>query len=137
MLKNEIKNELDRRPQYREMLFRRGYLLTDASINDDVYPFYGMWKKTLIGSYSLYVQEKQTCFICEQGQQSIALVGHAYNPFTMEWDENAICSELLTAYQQGLSVYFDKVSELTGLHVIIVVDHETIIVCQDACSLTG
>ena len=137
MLKDEIKAELDKNEKYREMLFRRGYLLTDATIDDRVYPFYGLWKKTELGQYQLYVHEKQTFYIYSDGDVSIALIGHAYNPFNMRWDENEIIRDLLNAYKQGLSKYFDQVSELTGLHVIILVDNGKIIVCQDACSLTG
>ncbi len=137
MLKDEIKQRLDTDPKYREMLFRRGYLLTDAAVWENEYPFYGLWKKSALGPYSLYVQEKQTFYIRQKDQLSIAVIGHAYNPFDMKWREEDLCEDLLSAWQQGLTDYFDKVSELTGLHVIILVDHEKIIECQDACSLTG
>lgn len=137
MLKEEIKSTLDQNPRYREMLFRRGYLLTDATVDENVYPFYGIWKHSIIGRYSLYVQEKQTYFIRSEDEVSVAIIGHAYNPFDMQWDENELCADLLNAYKGGLENYFDKVSELTGLHVIILFDGERIIECQDACSLTG
>ena len=137
MLKDEIKAELDRNPQYREMLFRRGYLLTNAEIQTSGYPFYDIWEKALLGPYSLYVQEKQTYYIRQDQDVFIAIIGHAYNPFDMKYKEEDICGDLLEAYKKGLSEYFDKVSELTGLHVIIVVDKEKILECQDACSLTG
>ncbi len=137
MLKDEIKAELDQNPQYREMLFRRGYLLTDAYIQTEIYPFYDVWKKASIGPYSLYVQEKQTFYIQQDTNISVAIIGHAYNPFDMKHEEEEICKDLLKAYKVGLPEYFDKISELTGLHVIIIVDKDRIIECQDACSLTG
>ena len=137
MLKDEIKRELDNNPKYREMLFRRGYLLTNAQIDDSVYPFYGIWARTELGPYKLYVQEKQTFYIASEDNLSVAIVGHAYNPFDMKWDENELCEDLLKAYKEGLSAFFDKVSELTGLHVVILIDNDKIIECQDACSLTG
>ena len=137
MLRDEIKKELDKNEKYREMLFRRGYLLTDAEVGIQQYPFYGLWEKAEIGSYHLYVQNRQTFYTAQVGDICIAIVGHAYNPFDMKWEENALCSDLLNAYKEGIDAYFDKVSELTGLHVIILVDKGKIIECQDACSLTG
>ena len=136
--KDEIKQELDRNPRYREMLFRRGYLLSNRpAAAPDQYPFYGIWTETRLGGYYLYVQQKQTFYTAKQGDVQIALIGHAYNPFDSEPDENVICASLLAAYGQGLEAYFDKVSELTGLHVIILCDGDHLIACQDACSLTG
>lgn len=136
-LKNEIKAELDANERYRDMLFRRGYLLTDAEVKTDVYPFYGLWRKETLGPYSLYVQQSQTSYVRHSGDLHIAIVGHAYNPFDMTYDENELCKDLEQAYKEGLAAFFDKVSEFTGLHVIILVDGAKIIECQDACSLTG
>ena len=137
MLKDEIKIELDKNPNYREMLFRRGYLLTNATIQEDIYPFYGMWEKRKLGPYYLYVQEKQTFYVYQENDLYVSIVGHAYNPIDMTWNETKLCADLLNAYKKGLPEYFDKVSEITGLHVIILIDKEKIIECQDACSLTG
>ncbi len=44
----------------------------------------------------------------------------------MLYDENEICKKLLKSYKQGLDAYFESVSELTGLHVIILVDGDRI-----------
>ena len=135
--RDEIKATLDTNPQLRERLFKRGYLFTDGSFNMADYPFYGEWSESKVGKYSLFVQQKQTSYVMSRDNIAVALVGHAYNPFDMTFDENALCSDLLDAYQNGLSAYFDKVSEFTGLHVIFLVEGDRIIACQDACALTG
>lgn len=141
MLKNckeEIKQRLDKENKYREMLFRRGYLFTSCNIKDtNNYPFYGLWRKESIQNYFLYVQKQQTSYIKEDDGISVILIGHAYNPFDMVYDENVLCGHLLQAYKKDLSSFFDKISELTGLHVIILVENGKIIACQDACGLTG
>lgn len=137
MLRDEIKARLDNDPTYREMLFRRGYLLTNATVSIESYPFYNIWDKAVLGTYSLYVQQKQTYYVKAEDNIFVAIVGHAYNPFDMKWDENELCADLISAYKHGLADYFDKVSEFTGLHVIILIDGNRIIECQDACSLTG
>ena len=138
ILKDEIKSRLDASPQHRDLLFKRGYLLTDKPLcNTEGFPFYGLWAETQIGKYILYIQRHQTFYTSKQGDIHAVIIGHAYNPFTMECDENVICQNLITAYKEGINIYFDKISELTGLHVIMIIDGNKIISCQDACSLTG
>lgn len=136
--KNYLKSELDKNEIYREMLFRRGYLFTNTEIKDiSSYPFYNIWNYFKVGNYHMYVQEKQTYYVKSKGDISVVLIGHAYNPFDMKCDENVLCDDLISCYEIGLEKYFDKLSEFTGLHVIILVDKDKIIACQDACGLTG
>lgn len=135
--RDEIKNVLDSNPQFREMLFKRGYLLSDGAFDMNVYPFYGEWAEVEIGRYRLYVQQKQTCYSVTRSGLTAVIVGHAYNPFDMKFNEDDLCSDLIDAYQKGLPEYFDKISEFTGLHVILLFDKDQVIACQDACALTG
>ena len=136
--RNLIKSNLDSNQQYREMLFRRGYLFTNKEIvNKTDYPFYGLWNECKINDYYLYVQEKQTYYVHSEGDISAIIIGHAYNPFDMKYKEDDLCIDLIKAYKNDLGCYFDKLSEFTGLHVIILVDGKKVIACQDACSLTG
>lgn len=138
ILKDEIKQILDEKPKYRDMLFRRGYLLTDKCVtNVNEYPFYGSWRKIEIGQYYLYLQNKQTAYVQNNGDVYLVIIGHAYNPFDMKCEEEELCKDLIHAYQNGLPEYFDKLSEFTGLHVIVLIDGDKIIACQDACGLTG
>ena len=112
-LKNEIKGILDQDVEHREMLFRRGYLLTDRRQTDvDVYPFYGLWQEACVGQYYLYVHKDQTFYICTKGSVAAVMVGHAYNPFDMKHMETELCEDLITAYEKGLDAYFDKLCEL-------------------------
>ena len=136
--RSEIETELNRNPKYRELLFRRGYLFTDQKQNTVAgYPYYGLWREMPLGPYFLYVQEQQTAYTRSRGNVHIGLIGHAYDPFHMIWNENDLCEALLDAYESGLTAWFDRLSDFTGLHVIILVDNDRVIACQDACSLTG
>ena len=138
MYTDEIKKELDHNPQYREMLFRRGYLFTDKKLKDTQhYPFYGLWKEYAVGQFWLYVHQAQTVYSCSEDYVSSVIVGHAYNPFNMQCDENLICEELIQENKKNKAAYFEKISELTGLHIIILIEGDRVTVCQDACSLTG
>ena len=125
ILKEEIKTYLDKNEQYRNLLFKRGYLLTNSKITDiSSYPFYNLWTEHIIGNYYLYVQNSQTVYIREKDGLISIIVGHAYNPFDMKYDENELCLDLLETYKFGMDRYFDKVSEFTGLHIVITVDGE-------------
>lgn len=136
--REEIKAELDSDPRNRELLFRRGYLLTTKELAGlDQYPFYGLWRKQRFDRYNLYVQEKQTAYSANEGSFYTAIIGHAYNPFDGKCAEADLCKDLIAAYQVSLDAFFDKVSELTGLHVILLSDGKKLIACQDACGLTG
>lgn len=138
ILKNEIRAELNNSPEYRDLLFRRGYLFTDTKIeNTSEYPFYNNWNERKVGNYYLYVQNQQTFYFVEDDGLVSIIIGHAYNPFDMKCDENELCADLITAYKTGLDTYFDMVSEFTGLHIIMMIDGDKIIATQDACSLTG
>ena len=138
LLTEELKKGFEEMPQYREMLFRRGYLLTDSRIEDSsAYPFYGLWREISVGDYYLYVHKEQTCYQSNRDGLCSVIIGHAYNPFDMKWKEQELCEDLIDAYMNSQEDYFEKVSELTGLHVIILLDKDRLLACQDACSLTG
>lgn len=137
-VREEIKRGLNRNPQYCEMLFRRGYLFTSKKIEGlNEFPFYSNWSTEKIGRYFLYVHKEQTYYQLEQNGRQVVIIGHAYNPFNKKYKEEELCEELLEAYSVNLESYFDKISEFTGLHVIVLIDHQKVFVCQDACSLTG
>ena len=136
--KDKIKSALDADPVNRELLFRRGYLLTSKNqAHLDQYPFYNQWKELRLNRYYLYVHAKQTVYVARSDSVCAAIIGHAYNPFNCCFREEEIAGRLIAAYQEGAVQFFDAVSELTGLHVMILVDRDRIIACQDACALTG
>ena len=136
--RNDIQVALDRDERNRELLFRRGYLLTSAHFgHQEQFPFYNQWQTIPLNRYRLYVHNKQTVYVSRDKNVCVALVGHAYNPFTCCYREEEITEHLISSYSDGLAQFFDSVSELTGLHVIILVDGDKIYACQDACALTG
>lgn len=134
----DIQAALEKHPEFRQMLFRRGYLFTDCQITQpESYPFYGQWQELQIGKYWLYVHQAQTVYTASENGVYSVLVGHAYNPFDMQHDEAVLCQDLLRANEKGKPAFFDKLSEFTGLHVIFLVEGDQVTACQDACSLTG
>lgn len=136
--KNEIKTFLDKTDKYRDCLFKRGYLITDKEINNiDEFPFYGNWSKTQIDNYNLYIQNDQNLHFVSKDELTVAIIGHAYNPFTMNYEEDKLCSECIEAYNKSKENFFDKVSEFTGIHLVCLFNKKdgSIIAVQDACGM--
>ena len=129
-----LKSLLDNRIDLQEQLFVKGFLITDcSSINTNEYPFYGNWCCKTICKYHFYFHKKTAAYFVEKNGITAFLIGHAYNPFSMEIDENIILSSLLEFY--GDNVFFEKVSELTGVFVLGIVEPNKISVILDASGM--
>ena len=97
--KEEIKERLDNNEKYRNRLFKRAFLITDhQGLKMDEYPFYGLWSRRQFGAFSAFIQQEEKIYIhCNNGY-SIALIGHAWDPYSDCIDESVILSELLSLY---------------------------------------
>lgn len=126
-----LKNILDNKPNIQKHLFEKGFLITNSEIeNAKEYPFYGNWSKTTVGAYDFWVNKSAKLFTYDFAEKSIFLIGHAYNPFTMDYDENTILSKIAAKY--GTNEYFDAIDELTGIFILGVVNNEQIELVLDA-----
>ncbi|MDO5557636.1 MAG: 7-cyano-7-deazaguanine synthase [Clostridia bacterium] len=131
-----IKKILQEKPEYRETLFRRGYLITDRKIdNTDEYPFYDNWKVHKIKTFNVYVHKDQDFYEFTDDKLSIIMIGHAYNPFDMKYDENELLKDALDAYKKNKETFFDKISEFTGIHLIVVFENDKLIAVQDCAGI--
>ena len=110
-------NMLETHPELKQDVFIRGFLITDAVISDlSAFPFYGNWEIEQHGGYSflahrltgmhLYTDASGNCFF---------LMGHAYNPFTMQYDEKEILRHIAEAF--GTAEYLERIHDLTGVFV--------------------
>lgn len=118
--KEEIKKILDENQEFRDVLFRRGYLITDNdNINTEDYPFYELWTKKKIGLYNFIVHKDQDFYAHEEDDYKIVMIGHAYNPFDMKYQEKELLKDCIVAYKIGKEKFFEKISEFTGIHVIV------------------
>ena len=115
---------MDARPDLQKYLFIRGFLLTDKETELSAFPFYGHWNQTSIGPYHAYTHELQKVSVFEKEEIQFFLFGHAYNPFTMETEEEKILARIAEAY--GSDLYQDRIDEITGVYVYGVVNHQQI-----------
>ena len=116
MNKTEFIQFMDNHSNLKKDLFIRAFLLTDRQIeNTDEFPFYGNWKTEKHCGYYFMAHELAGLHVYEQGDNCFFILGHAYNPFTMEIDEKAILERIADAY--GTKDYIDCINELTGVFV--------------------
>lgn len=115
-----LKTSLEKKPELREHLFVRGFLLTDdETIDFNKFPFYGTWSVEQLGKYKTCTHSKLTLHNVEKEGRYFVLFGHAYNPFTMQWKEEAVLERIADAY--GTSEFQDRIDEITGVFVFCVI----------------
>lgn len=112
-------------------LFEKGFLITDSErVSSMGHPFCDCWKRTVVGKFNFWIHQGTTLFLYKDGKKTFFLIGHAFNPFTWEYDETIILSKL--AKLHGKPMYYDAVNELTGIFILGVVEGEGIECLLDA-----
>lgn len=112
---NTMKTVLDIHPEYREKLYIRGFLLTDADVDERNYPFYGKWNHTGVADKYILTHPQQRVAVETCSGVTAAMVGHAYNPFEMEYEESRILSECLELVQESEQRFWDYFNKITGV----------------------
>lgn len=113
----EFKELLEKHPQLKKDVFIRGFLITDAKIeNTQEFPFYGNWRVEKHSNYYFMAHELTGMHIYEDEKDKIFFIlGHAYNPFTMESDEIEILKYIAEAADE--KEYLERISDITGVFV--------------------
>ena len=134
---DEMKDILASYPQYQEKLYCRGFLLTDGAVSDlSDYPFYGNWRKTeLTDGYRLYLHKDTNAFTFCDGDVMLFLIGHAYDPFSMKWDENDLLKDLAAAKRSGSEAFWDAESSLTGVFCVGYIENGNVTYSTDCCGM--
>lgn len=111
---NSFKSQLDKRPDLQHLLFRRSFFVSKEAIaNINKFPFYGNWNHVERHGYNFYVHKDTHVYFAESKQCCVFLLGHSYNPFTMEWEEDKQLLRIAEAY--GSNKFQDRIDELTGI----------------------
>lgn len=117
MEKEEFRKMLSEHRELQADLFIRGFLVTDKKMNNlEEFPFYGNWKTEEHCGYYFMAHNLTGMHVYEQDEKhAFFILGHAYNPFTMEYEESEILPYIAEAY--GTGKYMDRINELTGVFV--------------------
>ncbi len=125
---------LSEHKELQQHLFEKGFLLTNADIGAlSEYPFYGNWKCHKFSQFSVLTYCTVPVFMLRHEGADYFLIGHAYNPFTMESDENRILEAFANASEGSIS--WDTVDELTGIFIMGVIRNEKISFWLDASGM--
>ena len=130
-----LKQTLDNKQHLQKYLFIRGFIISDTDIeNMNEFPFYNNWKKEKHGEYWYMAHNLTGMHIYEDESGKVFfLMGHAYNPFTMEHEESAILEHIAKCY--GRDEYISCLNELTGIYVMGVADGKNIEFHVDASGM--
>lgn len=130
MIKNVLKNNKD----LQKHLFVRGFLISNQEIKDTTdFPFYGNWRSEKHGNFWYMAHNLTGMHIYENNGKVFFIMGHAYNPFTMEHEETAVLKRIAENY--NTDKYIDCLNELTGIYVAGVAENNKIEFHVDASGM--
>ena len=115
MGKKEMEQLLEERPDLRQELFIRGFLVTDQSPDPENYPFYGQWNVSEHAGYRFYTHPLTGFHVWQSGNKAFFLLGHAYDPFRMEMNEERILKGIAKVFPTD--AWLERVNDLTGVFV--------------------
>lgn len=114
---SEFISMLEKSPSLKQDLFIRGFLVTDKkqeALNG--FPFYGNWREEKHSGYHFLAHNLTGMHIyTDEKNRTFFLLGHAYNPFTMEYEEDKVLRHIAEAY--GTSDYMERINDITGVFV--------------------
>lgn len=118
MNNTEFIRMMEKNPQLKKDLFIRGFLITDRKIeNVEGFPFYGNWTVKECGGYFFMGHTLTGMHIYEKEDGKVFfLMGHAYDPFNMEYEENKILAYIAEAH--GTDDYMERINDITGVFVM-------------------
>ncbi|MGM9600394.1 MAG: hypothetical protein ACI3W5_02250 [Faecousia sp.] len=121
---------------YQSLVFSRGFLITTNKTIDLIESVLTqLWICKPLGQYNVWLHPETTSYIYTEKSTSFLLIGHAYNPFEQQYDERDILRSLANHYFQSIDRFCEKVSELTGVFTIGVIDGKTLKLLTDAVSM--
>lgn len=117
MQNKNIEEILENKPYLKKDLFIRGFLVTSKKPDNlDKFPFYSNWKVEQHQGYYFLAHNLTGMHIIENSNNCFFILGHAYNPFTMEYKEEDILNRLAKSF--NTDKYIEEINDLTGVFVL-------------------
>lgn len=128
-----IQENINRFPEYKSSIFEQGFLITDRNLKmGDTFPFFGNWREQqLTPRYCVWLHCRQKLYVVTREEITYFLIGHAYDPFAGQWDENEILCTLAERSQGDFERGLETINDLTGLFVIGIISGEQVTFCGD------
>lgn len=137
MNKQEFIQMIEKNDELKQDLFIRGFLITNQKPDMEAFPFYGNWKSEARMGFHFLAHQLTGMHLYEEDGKVFFLMGHAYDPFTMDPCEESILRHIAEAY--GTEQYLERINNITGVFVFgsIIKDEISFIVdpsgMQSAC----
>ena len=121
--------------QWKDKLYVDGFLLTtDKNVcRCNIGVDWSSWKKYKYYEFGLFVHPAQSVYSLLNDKKYYVLVGHAYNPFTMQSDELEILARLAELF--GTDKYQEYFDQLTGLFFYVVIDGCNLVINTDCAGM--
>lgn len=133
--KTDIEKLIAEKPEFGELIFQRGFLITNDELDITTVDFCRDWISHKAGSFNIYVHRNTEYYAVSDNGIDYFLIGHAYNPFSKSFSEGKILRELVKAYECGREAYLDYLDGITGVYVIGIADGETLKYQTDASGM--
>lgn len=136
-LVGQVRVVLDQNPEYRDMLFPFGFLLTDRSLSAEAvgFPFYGAWTSAKVGRFQFWTHPDQRLHLYTGIDRTLFLVGHAYDPVAFVHDEAEILRTMEDGIIEGQDGYLQALNRLTGVFVTGIIDEAGLTIYGDAAGM--
>ena len=139
---HEVNTILSQHPEWQEKLYCRGFLFTNADVKWDLedYPFYSNWRRTEFGKglgyrFNLFLHKDTHFYSYTEEDVLFFLIGHAYNPYSMKWEESDLLKDLAKAYRKGLAEFWNVESEFTGVFCLGYVTKDQLVYSTDCAGM--
>lgn len=128
-----IQEQINEYPEYRSALFEQGFILCEGKLDlGPSFPFFQNWREVdLQGKARLYVHHTQKAYVYENTDAVCFLLGHAYDPFSVEWDEQRILERIAESSQGDYHQALALINDLTGLFLFGMFSGEDLFLCGD------
>lgn len=123
------------KPELQDLVFQRGFLITNSPTDLNNLILCSKWKKYLINSFSIWVHPNTEFYTIEVENCTYFLIGHAYNPITMVCEEIDILNEFADACTQGKNTGDEYIKSLTGVFFLGVIRENELSFQSDATAM--
>lgn len=130
---NYIKQHIDDFPEYKSSIFEKGFLVTNSLFNfTNDFPYYDNWREErLCDTAHLYLHKNQNAYVLNKDGYTYFLIGHAYDPFGMEHDENKLLSNLANKCKGIFTDGIEYINDWTGLFLLGIINGDEFVICAD------
>ncbi len=136
MVKDEdIIEIIEEKPELRELVFQRGFLITNCQFDLSTLIFCNGWVKHTFGEFVIWLHPNTEFHSLYIADNVYFLIGHAYNPITKMYHEADILRETASAYMQGKDAGDEYLKGLTGVFLAGAINGNALSFQSDATAM--